>query len=502
MKHLKYILVFSVICFFGAFVVAQQPSKSDLEKRRNRILKEIEETERQLQVTRADKSATLSDLKALKAKLRARTQLINGINTEISGLENNIKKSENDISELNVQLQAQQRSYAASVRYAYKSRESENLVAFLFSANDFNDALRRIQYLKRYNDFRKSEGDKIQKTQTSLNSKINVLNNQKDEKRGLLSEENNQQQELLAEKAETDKVMLSLRGKEKELKDRIRKDQVASAKLENSIKEMIRREIALAKKKAEEEARRKAEQEALARKKAAEEAAKRKAAELAAANKNEMTLRTGSSMRAEENASNEKNNTANASGGNTGGNNASAAGKTEKPAAKTEQTGNTLASSTTPKVESYKMALTPEVQNLSNNFNANQGKLPWPVAKGYISSRYGKQSHPLYDNVTIDNLGIDITTSSGAAARSVFEGTVTKVSNIDGYIVMISHGEYFTIYSGLASVSVSTGQKVGAKEALGTIGKNEDGATVLNFQVWKITGNNFSTVDPVGWIAR
>src|SRR5690606_8293294 len=201
----------------------------------------------------------------------------------------------NDISELNVQLQAQQRSYAASVRYAYKSRESENLVAFLFSANDFNDALRRIQYLKRYNDFRKSEGDKIQKTQTSLNSKINVLNNQKDEKRGLLSEENNQQQELLAEKAETDKVMLSLRGKEKELKDRIRKDQVASAKLENSIKEMIRREIALAKKKAEEEARRKAEQEALARKKAAEEAAKRKAAELAAANKNEMTLRTGSS---------------------------------------------------------------------------------------------------------------------------------------------------------------------------------------------------------------
>lgn len=157
----------------------------------------------------------------------------------------------------------------------------------------------------------------------------------------------------------------------------------------------------------------------------------------------------------------------------------------------------------TPKVsESYKMNLTPEVQNLSNSFSANQGRLPWPVEKGYISSQYGTQQHPLYSSITIDNLGIDITTGAGAAARSVFEGTVTKVSNIDGFIVMVSHGEYFTIYSGLANVSVRQGDKVTAKQTLGTVGKNEDGVSVLNFQVWKITGNNFSTVNPASWIAR
>src|SRR5690606_30649281 len=145
-------------------------------------------------------NATLSDLKALQAKLHARTQLINGINSEILSLESNIKSSSRDIEDLNSQLSMQQHSYAASVRYAYKSRESENLVAFLFSASDFNDALRRIQYLKRYNDFRKAEGDKIQQTQLVLNNKIGELNSQKNEKSSLLAEEKEQTKELLVEK--------------------------------------------------------------------------------------------------------------------------------------------------------------------------------------------------------------------------------------------------------------------------------------------------------------
>jgi septal ring factor EnvC (AmiA/AmiB activator) len=495
MKNFKYIIIFTLICVVSAYVSAQQPSKADLEKRKNNLQKEIAETQKQLEQTKQNKNATLSDLKALQSKLYSRTQLINNINTEISGLENNIKTSGEDIKQLNNQLQSQQQSYAASVRYAYKSRESENLVAFLFGAADFNDALRRIQYLKRYNNFRKFEGDKIQKTQSALNLKIGELNHQKDEKKSLLAEEKEQTKELLVEKAETDKVMLALKGKEKELAERIKKDRATAAKLENSIKEMIRKEIALAKKKAEEEARKKAEQEAIAKRKEEEQ---RKAAELAKANAlpgNNVKLRTGSDMRGEGTPA--TNNTT-----------ASTTPTPQKPDAATTNTPKTTVStmgattkpSTSP--ESYKMNLTPEVQNLSNSFNANQGKLPWPVEKGFISSHYGTQKHPLYASVTIDNIGIDITTSAGASARSVFEGTVTKISNIDGFIVMVSHGEYFTIYSGLSSVSVRQGDKISAKQSVGIVGKNEDGVSVLNFQVWKITGNNFATVNPSSWIAR
>ncbi|OJU78795.1 MAG: hypothetical protein BGO09_11540 [Bacteroidetes bacterium 47-18] len=509
MKNIKYIAIFSLITLFSVYVAAQQPTKADLEKRRNNLLKEIEQTQKQLEETKQNKNATLSDLKALQAKLQARTQLINNINSEISGLEHTIRSSARDIEDLNSKLQSQQRSYAASVRYAYKSRESENLVAFLFGASDFNDALRRIQYLKRYNDFRKAEGDKIQRTQVTLNTKIGQLNSQKNEKSSLLAEEKEQTQELLAEKAETDKVVLALKGKEKELLDRIRKDQAASAKLESSIKEMIRKEIALAKKKAEEEARKKAEQEALAKKKAEEEARRKQEVAVAGSRSNDVTLRTGSEMRGETPSGSASPATSKPAQGGSGATASNTA--TPKATAATQQPSGSNAnpramgasSPGTPKVsESYKMNLTPEVQNLSNSFSANQGRLPWPVEKGYISSQYGTQQHPLYSSITIDNLGIDITTGAGAAARSVFEGTVTKVSNIDGFIVMVSHGEYFTIYSGLANVSVRQGDKVTAKQTLGTVGKNEDGVSVLNFQVWKITGNNFSTVNPASWIAR
>ncbi len=506
-RNIIYIgIFFSVLCL-GYFVTAQQPTKADLEKRRSSLLKEIELTQKQLEETKQNKNATLSDLKALQSKLATRQQLINTINSEITDLEQNIKASSVDIAALTNKLKAQQKSYAETIRYAYKTREAENFVAFLFSASDFNDALRRLQYLKKYNDLRKIEGERIVKTQASLNNKIQVLSNQKSAKNNLLSEEQSQTSALLAEKAETDKLINQLKGMEKELTARIKKDKATSIKLESSIKEMIRKEIALAKKKAEEEAARKRalEQAAIAKQKAEEEAKRKLAEEKANAGSQNVGLRTGSSMRGEQasgNAAAASTNTSTTTNTNSQTNDAKTLASNAKAPATPANKPIPVKPATTEASTSYKMSLTPDVQTISNNFVANQGRLPWPLEKGYISSQYGKQAHPVYATVTIDNLGIDITTTAGAPVRSVFEGTVTKISNIEGYIVMISHGEYFTIYSGLASVSVKQGDKVGIKQTLGTIGKNEDGVSVLNFQVWKVTDNNFSTVNPAGWIAR
>ncbi|MCD6063425.1 MAG: peptidase m23 [Flavipsychrobacter sp.] len=144
--------------------------------------------------------------------------------------------------------------------------------------------------------------------------------------------------------------------------------------------------------------------------------------------------------------------------------------------------------------------MTPEVAALSSNFEANRGKLPWPVEKGFISEGFGRHQHPVAEKVTVENYGVDIRTSPGSTARAVFEGTVTKVFFVDGlsWNVLINHGRYYTLYSRLTNVSVKKDQQVRTKQSIGTVGADEQGETVMNFQIWK-DGNK---MDPAGWIAR
>lgn len=147
-----------------------------------------------------------------------------------------------------------------------------------------------------------------------------------------------------------------------------------------------------------------------------------------------------------------------------------------------------------------KMMLTPEGKLISKSFKDNKNRLAWPVQNGFISSGFGRHEHPVLKRVYVDNLGIDISTRSGEKVRSVFEGTVGLVGTVpgmDGQIVMIRHGEYFTVYSGLKSVSVSAGEKVKMKQVLGQVLKDEEDGAVLQFQIWK----NNKRMDPEEWLA-
>jgi murein hydrolase activator len=154
-------------------------------------------------------------------------------------------------------------------------------------------------------------------------------------------------------------------------------------------------------------------------------------------------------------------------------------GKTSKTDAKTEKGSSKSAES--------KVTLTPEARELSNSFAANTGALPWPVEKGYISQSFGVHAHPDLSGITMINNGIDITTTEGSKARSVFKGKVSAIINIPGQekAVLVNHGEYFTVYSRLTEVYVKRGDEVTAKQNLGVVWTDEDGKTILQFQVWK-----------------
>jgi len=150
-------------------------------------------------------------------------------------------------------------------------------------------------------------------------------------------------------------------------------------------------------------------------------------------------------------------------------------------------------------VSSSKIVMTPEDKVLAADFKANRGRLPWPVEKGFISLGYGDQPHPLHPSITVHNSGVEITTEDGASARAVFAGEVSKVIVLSpvNKAVVIQHGDFFTVYQNLSSVSVSQGDKVTIKQNIGKVRTSGDtGKTIIKFLILQNTSNN----NPEGWL--
>ncbi|MCZ8168329.1 Septal ring factor EnvC, activator of murein hydrolases AmiA and AmiB [Flavobacterium fontis] len=169
-------------------------------------------------------------------------------------------------------------------------------------------------------------------------------------------------------------------------------------------------------------------------------------------------------------------------------------------AAKAKANPKTTTAAETKKIESStKIVLTPEGKIISDNFKANRGSLPWPVERGVISLGFGDQPHPVYKSLVVHNSGIDITTDANANVRAVFKGEVAQIQKIGNkFAVLIKHGDYFTIYHNLSSVSVTEGENVSAKQSLGRVKTDADGKAVLRFMI----SQNASYVNPSPWLKR
>ncbi len=445
-------LIFCLLLSVASFAQVQTQSlytKAQLEAKRKEIQDAIKETESQLEAIKKDKNATMGQLRALQNKLAQRQNLIANINDELQDIDKDIRNSSNEVLTLKQKLEQYKVRYAQSIRYAYSTRSSYDMMAFLFSSRDFNDAMRRMKYLKRFRDFRKEQVDNIRATQNQLQRKIGTLNNIKAEKDKLLTDQVQQKEVLLKETDQTNQVINDLKGKENELLKNIEKNRQTAMRVNKAIADIIEREMAKAAKAAEEEARKK------------EEAAR------------------------------------------------AAAGNAPAKPGTTPATGNSAVTHVAPKPKPPKgeappLMLTPTDVALASDFEGNRGKLYWPVAQGFISDHFGTHPHPLAPKVMIDNAGVDIQTSANATVKAIFEGTVSSVFNAGGtQIVMIKHGNYFTVYNGLASVSVSKDQHVSTNQAIGTVGTNDEGEPTVNFQIWKNNGTKASVkLNPEQWLGR
>ncbi|MDB5147732.1 MAG: peptidase [Mucilaginibacter sp.] len=427
--------VFFLLLVFTAVNVHAQ-SSDELKRRKAQLNKELEQLNQDYQETLNNKKATLKQLSILKAQINLRQEKIENINSEVRNLDNQISESNNNVRSLQSQLDQLKKEYAAMILFAYRNQSAYNKMMFLFASKDFNQAYKRLKYLQQFGTYRERQATYIQGTQKELHVKINELDRTKDEKNDLLKDQQKEKETLGNERNNQVKVVSDLSQHEGILKKQQKDLQAKIAKTNSAIKDAIRREIEEARRRAEEEERRRAE-----------EAARLAAARAKAENKP-----------------------------------APVATAAPKPVARTTSSA---------------LNATPEAAKLSNDFLGNRGSLPWPVSNGITTQGFGIYTTP--EGIKSESNGWDIRTNSGAAVRAVFDGTVVKVMDVSGtYLVVIVHGEYFTAYSNLRSVSVARGQKVNTKQSIGVVATDPStGETEAHFEIYK----GATPVNPKIWLA-
>ena len=446
----KKILVLLFFAGFG-FLAYGQPAddKSQLEKERQEIQRELKEIQGMYNKVKGQTKQTLGQLNMLNRKINLQEQYIGTISKELRSIDDDIYLSEIEIYRLRKQLDTLKAQYARTVVYAYKNRSNYDYLNFIFSASSFNDAVKRIAYLKSYRTYREKQVKTILETQELIAQRKKQQLVRKDQKNVALQSQTKQVQELAVQKKEKDAVVSQLKSKEKELQGQIATKKKRDRDLQNAITAIVRREIEAAKAKAKAEAE-----------------AKRKADELA-----------------------EKKNPEKAP--------VTATNPTTNPTTSPVTTAKRNEPAKRP--DSY-LDFTAKDVALNSSFQANKARLPWPVDNGVVTLRFGNNK---IENtlLTFDNPGITIATpSAGVAVKAVFDGEVSGVYNLgDGMAITIRHGKYFTTYSNLSGVTVSKGAAVKTGQQIGRAGKDDDGnGGQIDFILMIETRN----VDPLPWLRR
>ena len=242
------ILLTIAAAFF--FFHAGAQGKDELQKQRQQLKKEIEETERVLNETKKTTKENVGQLSLINKRLDLQGNVIDNITGQLKYIENDIYKSQRDVNKLARVLDTLKQEYAKSMVYAYKNRNSYDFLNFIFSASGFNDAIKRITYLKSYRTYREQQGQNIVRTQRLLQDRINELSGNKEKKNVVLQEKNKEMTVLEKQHEEKQKIVAQLKGRQKELTAQISNKRKQDARLKGMITTMIKKEIAIANEKA------------------------------------------------------------------------------------------------------------------------------------------------------------------------------------------------------------------------------------------------------------
>jgi septal ring factor EnvC (AmiA/AmiB activator) len=427
--------VFLMLLTMTVIGASAQQSREELQKKEQELKKELSDLNRQLSETQKNKKLSLNELALIKRKVAKREELVRGINNQINELDNTIYLNEMDIYRLRKELDTLKLKYAKSIVFAYKSRGSYEYLNFLFSARNFNDAVKRMAYLKSYRQNRETQAVAIAQSRNMLTQKVDVLNSNKKERMVTLTAQSEQLKVLQEDKKAQDKVVAQLKGQESAIAKQIKDKEKQRVRMQQAVMAIIKREI--------DEAARK---DRIAKQKAIDDAKKNAAA---SASKN--------------------NNADNSAKNNSAVNNA----KNDEPIV--------LAKAGSRPYSPFES--TEEGRETSMHFEQNKGRLPWPVDRGNVFIEFGVSTVP-GTKLTQKSDGIHIALPEGSVVKSIADGEVSYVGEVNGdQVVMVRHGKYFTVYQQLSSASVSVGREVKAGSTLGRSGKSIDGEGSIIFTI-------------------
>ena len=437
---IKFIFNLAIFSFFSVAVLAQE-TREELEKQRTKLKKEMDETQKLLNGNKAKTKENLVQWKLINDKLNLQNRLIENIGKDINILDNNINTNQREINRYNKLLDTLKQEYAKSMIYAYKNRNNYDFLSFIFSASSFNDAIKRVAYLKYYRDYRQKQGENILRTQELRKQKLNELGSIKEKKNEVLLIKDKEAAALETQKVEKDRIVNDLKKQGKDLNN-----QLVAFKKQNA---KVERAIASAIKKARDDAN-----------KAAIKKAKEDETARLAALKNNAPI------------------------------------KSNAPVKNTPEKVNTRNSD--PVKAPDNILLNAGNIALNESFKKNKGLLPWPVDKGTPILHFGRNKLP--SGRDIDVTGITVATDIGNNVKAVFDGVVSSVVFIeDMQVVIIQHGEYFSTYSNLGSVLVKGGQNIKTGQVIGKAAANLDGTGAIDLYINDAKGNN---IDPEKWLKK
>jgi septal ring factor EnvC (AmiA/AmiB activator) len=445
----KFVLTLLAVFIFSSVTVAQSVTdkQQELENERQQLNEELNEKQNLLKQNKQNTRQSLSDLAKINNRLQLQARLINNLSRQVDFDDDSIVKSQQDVRRNAALLDTLKLQYARSMVYSYKNSSNSDFLNFIFSAYSFNDAVKRVTYLKSYRNYRELQGENILKTEQLLRQGIVELSRNKDKKNEALQTQSKAEDALADQQKEKAQIVTQLKAQGKELSTEIaaRKKQMAK----------VRTELA--------SAIRKARQEAIAEAKVqAEQARKAKAAQ---------------DKIDKQNALNAANNIP------TDNKNIPVTKPVVKPVA--------------PAAPQQQLTLLPTAAdvNLNANFISNKGSLPWPIDKGYIIMHFGLNDLP--GGLQEDNPGLTIGGDIGASVKAIFDGEVTYTSTIDDmHMIVIKHGAYFSAYSNLSSITVTKGQIVHTGDVIGKVASNDEGNGSIDLMI----SNDKDNVNPELWL--
>jgi septal ring factor EnvC (AmiA/AmiB activator) len=438
----KLLFVFLLVLTTGL----QAQTKEELQRQKVLLQDQIDLASELLLKTKSTKEASLSELQTLNQKIEARNKLIRTMDRQIRSIDREVANKAKAIETLEARVDSLKSDYADLIKLAQRQQKPRDQILFILSSKSFAQAAKRMQYFKDMAAYREQQVQQIAIAQETLAREREALIAKKAEKIQVQTAQEGEKIALQADAQIQEVTVQNLQSKESTLKKDIDKKQREAQQLEQQIKRIIAEEMRKAKERAE---RSSLENEA-----------------------KELGLISGKDF----------------------------SSRTSNKALKQLIDKAREAKGMDVRDDGPSFAMTPEARALANNFASNKGALPWPVERGIITGKFGKHPHPIVKGVIVDNPHIEITTEESAIVRSVFEGEVSSVVPIPGanVMVLVRHGNYFTVYSNLINVKVKAGDVISLKEPIGTAFTDEEGKTMVQLGIWK----DADIQDPNPWLAK